>query len=124
MALSRRNFLRGGMAGIGAAAVSSALSLIRVKKASAAGNGKRVVIVGIGGGLRLRESLAMAEGATMPNLFGTTPLVGGGGPAGQPKIAPEYQAAARPLALPAVRPQPLFRSGTLITNLRYADGPP
>lgn len=125
MALSRRNFLRGGLAGIGAAAATSALSpLIRVKRANAAGNGKRVVIVGIGGGLRLRESLGMAEGATMPNLFGTTPIVGGGGAAGAPRIAPEYQATARPLALPPVRPQPLFRQGSLVTNLRYADGPP
>jgi hypothetical protein len=66
----------------------------------------------------------MAEGATMPNLFGTTPLVGGGGNAGAPRIAPEYAAAARPLVLPPVRPQPLYQQGTLITNLRYADGPP
>jgi hypothetical protein len=125
MALSRRNFLRGGLAGIGAAAASSALSpLIKIKPAYAAGNGKRVVIVGIGGGLRLRETLQMAEGATMPNLFGTTPIVGGGGAAGAPRIAPEYAAQARPLALPTVRPQPLFRQGTLVTNLRYADGPP
>ncbi len=125
MALSRRNFLRGGLAGLGAVAATKALSpLIRIKPARAAGNGKRVVIVGIGGGLRLRESLAMAEGATMPNLFGTTPLVGGGGPAGAPRIAPEYAANAPQLALPPVRPTPLFLQGSLITNLRYADGPP
>jgi hypothetical protein len=125
VALTRRNFLRGGLAGLGAVAAGKALSpLIRIKPARAAGNGKRVVIVGIGGGLRTRESLAMAEGATMPNLFGTTPLVGGGGPAGAPRIAPEYAANARPLVLPPVRPQPLFQQGTLITNLRYADGPP
>jgi hypothetical protein len=125
VALSRRNFLRGGLAGLGAVAAGKALSpLIRIKPARAAGNGKRIVVVGIGGGLRLRESLAMAEGATMPNLFGTTPLVGGGGNAGAPRIAPEYAAAARPLVLPPVRPQPLYQQGTLITNLRYADGPP
>lgn len=125
MALSRRNFMRGGLAGLGAALAARALSpLIRIKPARAAGNGKRVVIVGIGGGLRLRESLAMAEGATMPNLFGTTPLVGGGGNAGAPRIAPEYAATARQLALPPVRQEPLYLQGSLITNLRYADGPP
>jgi hypothetical protein len=125
VALSRRNFLRGSLAGLGAAAATRAISpLIRIKPASAAGNGKRVVIVGIGGGLRTRESLGMAEGATMPNLFGTTPLVGGGGPAGVPKIDTNYEAAAPLLVLPPVRPQPLFRQGTLITNLRYAEGPP
>ena len=68
MALSRRSLLKG----LGAVAAATTLSpLIRVKRASAAGNGKRVVIVGIGGGLRLRESLGMGEGATFPNLFGT-----------------------------------------------------
>ena len=68
----------------------------------------------------------MGEGATMPNLFGTTPLVTGfaTGSQGAPKIAPEYAAMAQPLALPAVRPTPLHTQGTLITNLRYADGPP
>ncbi len=123
MAPSRRTFLKG----LGIAAAASTLApLIKVKRASAAGNGKRVVIVGIGGGLRLRESLGMAEGATMPNLFGTTPLVTGygSGPAGAPRSAPEYAAIARELVLPAVRPTPLHTLGTLITNLRYADGPP
>ncbi len=123
MAPSRRTFLKG----LGIAAAASTLApLIKVKRASAAGNGKRVVIVGIGGGLRLRESLGMAEGATMPNLLGTTPLVTGygSGPAGAPRIAPEYAAIARELVLPAVRPTPLHTLGTLITNLRYADGPP
>jgi len=123
VALSRRNFLRGSLAGLGAAAAGRALSpLVRIKPARAAGNGKRIVIVGIGGGLRLRESLQMAEGATMPNLFGTTPLVGGGAPAGPPVIAPRYVAPA--LVLPPVRSQPLYQQGTLITNLRYAEGPP
>lgn len=127
MALSRRNFLRGGLAGIGAAAATSALApLIKVKQARAAGNGKRVVIVGIGGGLRLRESLGMGEGATMPNLFGTTPLVTGfaTGSQGAPRIAPEYAANARALVLPTPRTTPLYTQGTLVTNLRYADGPP
>jgi hypothetical protein len=115
------------LAGLGAAATAKALSpLIKVKSAHAAGNGNRIVIVGIGGGLRLRESLGMGEGATMPNLFGTTPLVTGfaTGPQGAPKIAPEYAQIAQPLALPAVRPTPLYTQGSLITNLRYADGPP
>ena len=123
MAFTRRTFLKG----LGATAAAATLSpLIKVKHARAATNGKRVVIVGIGGGLRLRESLGMAEGATMPNLFGTTPLVTGfgTGSAGAPRIAPEYAAVARPLALPPVRATPLHTLGTLITNLRYADGPP
>jgi hypothetical protein len=123
MALDRRTFLKG----LGIAAATSTLApLIKVKRATAATTGKRVVIVGIGGGLRLRESLGMGEGATMPNLFGTTPLVTGyaTGSQGAPRIAPEYAAIARPLALPAVRPTPLHTQGTLITNLRYADGPP
>ena len=125
--IDRRSFLRGGLAGLGAIAATKALSpLIKVKSAHAAGNGKRIIVVGIGGGLRLRESLGMGEGATMPNLFGTTPLVTGfaTGSQGAPRIAPEYAAAARPLALPPVRPTPLYTQGSLITNLRYADGPP
>lgn len=126
MALSRRNFLRGSLAGLGVAAATTALSpLIKVKRASAATNGKRVVIVGIGGGLRMRESLGMAEGATMPNLFGTSALVTGFG-ATPPavRLAPEYAAAAQMLALPTPRAVPLYTQGSLITNLRYADGPP
>jgi hypothetical protein len=125
--MNRRNFLRGGLAGLGAVAATKALSpLIKIKRAHAAGNGKRIIIVGIGGGLRLRESLGMGEGATMPNLFGTTPLVTGfaTGSQGAPRIAPEYAQIAPPLALPAVRPTPLYTQGSLITNLRYADGPP
>jgi hypothetical protein len=125
--MNRRNFLRGSLAGLGTVAAAKALSpLIKIKQAHAAGNGKRVIVVGIGGGLRLRESLGMGEGATMPNLFGNTPLVTGfaTGSQGAPRIAPEYALAARPLALPAVRPQPLYTQGSLITNLRYADGPP
>jgi hypothetical protein len=124
-ALSRRNFLRGGLAGLGALAAARAVApLVKIKSASAAGNGKRVVIVGIGGGLRLNESLGMAQGATMPNLFGRTPLVTGfaTGVQGAPNLAPGYP--ARQLVLPPVRSTPLHLDGTLITNLRYADGPP
>lgn len=63
----------------------------------------------------------------MPNLFGTTPVVTGFGVSGSqppPRIAPEYAAVAPALALPAVRQAPLMTQGTLVTNLRYADGPP
>ncbi|HET7502605.1 MAG TPA: hypothetical protein VFK02_16405 [Kofleriaceae bacterium] len=120
--MNRRNFLRTGLAGLGAAALSP---LIKVRRGAAATSGQRVIIVGIGGGLRMRESLGMAEGATMPNLFGTAPLVPGfGTSAGAPKIAPEYAARMPALALPVPRATPLYTQGTLITNLRYADGPP
>src|SRR5688572_1820291 len=100
--MNRRSFLRGSLAGLGAAAATKALSpLIKVKSAHAAGNGKRIIVVGIGGGLRLTESLGMVQGATMPNLFGTTPLITGAGiPTGSqstnPNLAPEYRAAMRP----------------------------
>ncbi len=132
MAIHRRNFLRGALGAAGLAAASTGLGalapLVRIKPAWGGGGmaTRRLVLVGIGGGLRLRESLGMAEGATMPNLFGTTPLVTGfgSGPAGAPRIAPEYAAAARPLVLPAPRATPLHTQGTLVTNLRYADGPP
>jgi hypothetical protein len=130
MAISRRNFLRGGLgAAAFAGAATSLAPLIRIKRSWGGAAGlatRRVVIVGIGGGLRMRESLGMGEGATMPNLFGTTPLVSGfgSGPQGAPRIAPEYAAVARPLVLPPVRATPLYTEGTLITNLRYADGPP
>jgi hypothetical protein len=120
--VQRRHFLRAGLAGLATAAIAPRL---RVRRAAAATTGQRVVIVGIGGGLRLRESLGMAEGATMPGLLGTAPLIAGfGTSAGAPRIAPEYAARARPLALPAPRATPLHTQGTLITNLRYADGPP
>src|SRR5687768_13678187 len=122
MAFTRRTFLKG----LGAATAAQALSpLIKVKHARAATNGKRVVIVGIGGGLRLRESLGMAEGATMPNLFGTTPLIEGfGTDPGPARIAPEYAAMVRPLRLPMPRATPLYTQGALVTNLRYAEGAP
>jgi hypothetical protein len=124
--MNRRNFLGTALAGLGAAAATSALApLVKVRKASAATTGKRFIIVGIGGGLRLSESLGMAQGATMPNLFGTAPLISGfGTSAGAPKIAPEYAARVPALALPAPRATPLYTQGSLITNLRYADGPP
>src|SRR5512140_3032330 len=125
--MNRRNFLGTTLAGLGAAAASSALApLVKIRKASAATSGKRVVIVGIGGGLRTRESLGMAEGATMPNLFGTTPLITGfgSGTQGAPNIAPEYAHTARQIVVPAPRTTPLHTQGSLITNLRYADGPP
>src|SRR5262245_55878600 len=61
----------------------------------------------------------------MPNLFGTAPLISGfGTSAGAPRIAPEYAARMPALVLPPPRATPLFTEGTLITNLRYADGPP
>ncbi len=120
MALSRRNFLKGAAAGAGALALAPL-----IKKARGGTPGQRVIIVGIGGGLRSREALGMAEGATLPNLMGTVPLISGfGSSAGPVKIAPEYAATAAPLVLPAVRAQPLYTQGTLITNLRYNDGPP
>ena len=94
MAISRRSFLRA--AGI-AAAGAAAGPLIRMGTARGAPSfkAKRVVIVSIAGGLRLRESLGMAEGATLPNLFGDVPLVSGYGatPAGPVNLAPEYAAA-------------------------------
>ncbi len=115
--MNRRTFLGSSLAGLGALALA--------RRSKAATPTSRVIIVGIGGGLRLRESLGMAEGATMPNLFGTVPLIAGfGTAAGAPRIAPEYAASAPPLALPAPRAQPLYTQGSLITNLRYADGPP
>jgi hypothetical protein len=122
--ISRRNFLGAAGALLGGAALAP---LIRTRRAWGGATDfatRHVVIVGIGGGLRASESLAMAEGATMPNLFGTTPLIGGGGPAGAPRIAPEYAAMAPALVLPTPRPTPLYTQGTLITNLRYAEGAP
>src|SRR5262245_55778215 len=124
--MNRRNFLGSTLAGLGAAAAGSALGpLIKIKRASAATPGKRVVVAGIGGGLRLRGPLGAAGGATMPNLLGTAPLISGfGTSAGAPRIAPEYAARMPALVLPTPRATPLYTQGTLITNLRYADGPP
>jgi hypothetical protein len=125
MTISRRSFL-GGM---GLAAASLGLSpLIRVRHAAASHEfrGHKLVVVAIGGGLRNREALGMAEGATMPNLFGDVPLISGFGDAaaGPARVAPEYAASVPALVLPAVRPAPLYTEGTLITNLRYAEGAP
>lgn len=123
MAHSRRNFL----GALGAAAGGLALAPL-IKTGRALGGSsfltRKVVIVGIGGGLRNREALGMAEGATMPNLFGRVPVIAGFGDtdAGDPLIAPEYQ--ARDLILPAPRATPLMEDGALITNLRYAEGAP
>lgn len=125
MAISRRSFL----GGLGAAAAGGVLApLMRVRPAFGAGDfaTRHVVIVGIGGGLRNSEALGMAEGATMPNLFGDIPLIPGYGDlsAGPTRIAPEYDALVQPLVLPSVRPVPLYTEGALITNLRYAEGVP
>jgi hypothetical protein len=125
MNLNRRSFL----CGAGAVAAGAALGpLIKIREARGETQfkAKRVVIVSIAGGLRLRESLGMAEGATMPNLFGDVPLIGGFGAeaAGPTRIAPEYEALAPGLVMPAPRAVPLFTEGALVTNLRYAEGAP
>lgn len=125
MTISRRSFL----GGLGAAAAGGVLApLVRVRPAFGSTDfaTRHVVIVGIGGGLRNNESLGMAEGATMPNLFGDIPLIPGYGDvaAGPARVAPEYAAMVRPLVLPATRAVPLYTEGALITNLRYAEGPP
>ena len=120
---TRRKFL----GGLGVATAGAALApLIRTRRAHAGGATSHVILVAIGGGLRKRESLGMAEGATMPNLFGTVPLISGFGSGSQPapRIAPEYAAMARPLVLPTPRAVPLYTQGALITNLRYAEGAP
>jgi hypothetical protein len=104
----------------------AAALMARGRRARAASQfkAKRVIVVGIGGGLRLRESLGMGDGATLPNLFGQTPLVAGFGstPAGAPRIAPEYEAANPKIVVPAPLSTPLMTQGALITNLRYAEG--
>lgn len=118
--LTRRSLFRAA----GATAAGAALSRTR----SAFGGGqfaaKRSVIVSIAGGLRKSESLGMDEGATMPNLFGTVPLIRGRGDfeAGSPRIAPGYMAPE--LVLPQPRTTPLYTEGALVTNLRYAEGIP
>ncbi len=121
--ISRRSLLRAA----GAAAAGAALGpVFRSRKAHGLGafTAKRSVIVSIGGGLRTSEALGMAEGATMPNLFGRVPIQPGRGhlDAGDARIAPEYLAPE--LVLPPPRRAPLFTEGALITNLRYAEGTP
>src|SRR5262249_20791131 len=111
-----------------AAAGAAAGPLIKMGTARGATSfkAKRVVIVSIAGGLRLRESLGMAEGATLPSVLGNVPLISGYGsdPAGKPNIAPEYAATAPLLVLPTPRKTPLYTQGALVTNLRYAEGAP
>lgn len=125
MSISRRSFLSAMGAAAAGAAVGSTLR-VREARGGQAFQAKRVVIVSIAGGLRLRESLGMAEGATMPSLFGDVPLVPGYGdmPAGAPRIAPEYATLVPALVLPAPRVTPLYTEGALVTNLRYAEGAP
>ncbi|MEZ4295230.1 MAG: twin-arginine translocation signal domain-containing protein [Polyangiaceae bacterium] len=122
MTWSRRSFLRAASAlGLGALAGPF---VPRPARAASPFKAKRVVVVGVAGGLRLSESLGMAEGATMPNLFGDIPLVPGFGdsPAGAPQFAPEYPLP--PLATPTPLQTPLYTQGALVTNLRYAEGSP
>lgn len=126
MRMSRRKFL-----GAATAAATGAVLAPRFKVRWARGGApefraRRVVIVGVGGGLRRGEALGMAEGATMPNLFGRVPLISGYGDAAaaDPVIAPEYAAQVPGLVLPAPRKAPLFTEGTLIANLRYDGGAP
>ena len=119
---NRRTFL--GLVGAGAA--TAIMPRARAKPRANMFKSKRVVVVGIAGGLRLGESLGMAEGATMPNLLGRVPLVPGfgAGDAGPVRIAPEYLANSPTLVVPAARTTPLMAQGALVTNLRYADGAP
>ena len=126
MALTRRSFLRA--AGV-AAAGAAAGPLIRTSRAGAAGafKAKRIIVVSVAGGLRLRESLGMAEGATMPSMLGDIPLVSGYGDtaAGAVKIAPEYAASMLPdIVVTTPRAVPLYAEGALVTNVRYAEGAP
>ena len=88
MTFNRRSFLKWAGLAAGAAAAGPLLGGGRASGAPGF-KARRVVVVSIAGGLRQRESLGMAEGATMPNLFGDVPLIGGFGdaPAGAPKIA-------------------------------------
>ncbi len=121
--LSRRRFLQ-----IAGAAGATGLLAGRSRKARAqrAFQARHVVMVAIGGGLRLRESLGMGDGATLPNLFGSVPLVSGYGasPAGAPRLAPEYEQAMPRLVVPPPLSTPLVAEGALVTNLRYAEGAP
>jgi hypothetical protein len=122
MSFSRRTFLKAATA-LGLGAVTGPF-LPRMARAATTFKAKRVVIVGVAGGLRLSESLGMAEGATMPNMFGDIPLVPGFGdsPAGAPRLAPEYTLPQ--IVVPTPLSTPLYTQGALITNLRYAEGAP
>ncbi|HUS67425.1 MAG TPA: twin-arginine translocation signal domain-containing protein [Kofleriaceae bacterium] len=125
MAFTRRSFLKAAGAA-GAACAAAGLARPRRARAQRAFSAKHVVLLGIGGGLRRRESLGMAEGATLPNLFGNVPLVSGfgAGPAGAVKFAPEYLAMQPKLVTPPPLATPLYTQGALVTNLRYAAGAP
>src|SRR5262245_64387378 len=122
MSFSRRSFLRAASA-LGLGALTGPF-VPRPARAASPFKAKRVVVVGVAGGLRLSESLGMAEGATMPNLFGDIPLVPGFGdtPAGPVNFAPEY--ALPQIVVPAPLAAPLYTPGALTTTLRCADGPP
>lgn len=122
MSWSRRSFLRAaGALGLGSIAGPC---LPRAARALSPFKAKRVVLVGVAGGLRLSESLGMAAGATMPHLFGDVPLIPGfgDGPAGAPRIAPEYDLPE--VIVPPPQKRPLYTDGALVTNLRYAEGAP
>lgn len=122
--VKRRDLLSGlGFSGLGLAAGGALAPFARPSRAFGQTGflAKRVVIVSIAGGLRKRESLGMAEGATMPNLLGTVPLTAGFGDlAGPVRLAPEYPAPR--LVVPKVRRRPLFAEGALVENLRYDGG--
>ncbi|HKE20025.1 MAG TPA: twin-arginine translocation signal domain-containing protein [Kofleriaceae bacterium] len=124
MRISRRSFL--GAATVTAAGAALAPRLKWARAGAPKFRSRRVVVVGIGGGLRKSEALGMSVGATMPNLFGRVPLTAGSGDgdAGDPVIAPEYAAQARALVLPAPRKTPLYTEGALVANLRYDGGAP
>jgi hypothetical protein len=110
------------MLGLG---LAYAAGKLRRARAASQFKAKHIVVVGIGGGLRLQESLGMAEGATMPNLLGTVPLISGfGDSAGAPRLAPEYLASMPAIVTPAPLQTPLYTQGALVTNLRYAEGAP
>ncbi len=123
MSWSRRSFLRAASA-LGLGAFAGGPFAPRPARAASPFKARRVVIVGVAGGLRLSESLGMADGATMPNLLGDVPLIPGygDGPAGALKIAPEYELPS--VVLPSPLSKPLHTQGALVTNLRYAEGAP
>lgn len=115
--MRRRSLLKMGGAALGGLAITRP----RFAFGESGFAAKRVVIVSIAGGLRKSESLGMAEGATMPNLLGTVPIVSGfGDGAGAVRIAPEYPAPR--LVLPAPRATPIHTEGALVSNLRYDAG--
>jgi hypothetical protein len=126
MRISRRKFLGAATATAAGVALAPRFQVRWARGGAPEFRARRVVVVGIGGGLRRSEALGMAEGATMPNLFGRVPLLSGSGgeDAGDARVAPEYAAQAQPLVLPAPRKTPLYTEGALIANLRYDGGAP